>query len=576
MSRWQSHMDEQGLFGIRARALTMATLGTLIATCATVRCPGADAPADRHNLLEAKPEAIEAWQDLRFGMFVCWGPVSLTGLEIGWSRGAARTNQSQGGKGPTPVEVYDNLYKQWKPDKFDARAWVKVAQDAGAKYMIFLVKHHDGYCLYDTKLADYKSTAPQAAWQRDVMKDIAEACHAADLKLIPYYSQPDWHHPDYRTVSHARYIEYLHGQVRELLTGYGQLDGLWFDGLGGRAADWDAENLFRMARELQPHLVINNRCGLPGDYDTPEQTLGRFQLDRPWETCMTLGTQWSWKPDDKIKSLKECVDALVICAVRGGNLALNTGPMPDGQIEPRQAERFAELGRWLRKYGQSIYGTRGGPFRSAAWGGITHRENTIFVHVLNWPIREVNLPAISKRIVRSSVLTGGSATVQPSGSGVEIVVPPSDRQGLDTIIALTLDGPASELRLLATSSSQGKHVKASSVWGSSYEAEMAFDGNANTRWGAAPGAHEGWLEVDLGAPTTVNRAVIDEGNWNRVRQFELQCLEDGAWRTISSGTTIGSDRELTFAPVKGQVFRLNISKADDVPTICEFELFEAK
>jgi len=334
--------------------LAVATAGTLLA---------AEPPVEEPAWLKAKPEAVSSWQDDKFGMFLCWGPVTLTGLEIGWSRGAPRGGEFRvrEGQGPTPVEIYDNLYKKWKPDKFDAREWVQVAKDAGQKYMIFLVKHHDGFCLYDSKLTDYKSTGTEAAWKHDVMADVAEACHEAGLKLIIYYSQPDWHHPDYRTKNHHRYIEYLHGQIRELLTNYGRIDGLWFD-LGGKPEDWDSVELFRMARQLQPDLIINNRCGLPGDFDTPEQRLGKFQLDRPWETCMTLGTQWSWKPDDEIKSLKQCIDTLVTCAGRSGNLALNTNPMPNGQIEPRQAERFREIGAWLSQYGESIYGTRGGPF----------------------------------------------------------------------------------------------------------------------------------------------------------------------------------------------------------------------
>jgi alpha-L-fucosidase len=402
--------------------------------------------AGETDLLKAAPEQMQRWQDARFGMFVCWGPVSLTGREIGWSRGKARPDQAQGGRGPTPVEVYDNLYRQWKPDKFNARQWVKVANDGGMKYMIFLVRHHDGFSLYDTKLSDYKSTSPEAAWRHDVMLDIADACHAAGLKLIVYYSQPDWYHPDYRTENHARFIRYLHGQIAELLTNYGRIDGLWFDGLGGSAEDWDAANLFRMARGLQPWLIINNRCGLPGDYDTPEQRLGRFQLDRPWETCMTLGTQWSWKTNDTIKSLKQCVDALVSCAVRGGNLALNTNPMPDGRIEPRQVERFREIGRWLKKYGQTIYATRGGPSPSASWGGMTHRDNLIFVHVLQWPGERLTLPPIPQKVVASSVVTGGKVTVNQTDAGVEIVVPPSDRQALDTIVSLKLDARVADDR----------------------------------------------------------------------------------------------------------------------------------
>jgi len=424
---------------MKSRAIAIVLLLAVIAPAATA----AEAPAKPGDLLQATPEALQQWREARFGMFVCWGPVSLTGKEIGWSRGApvwGRRPGVRGAKGPTPAEVYDNLYKKWKPDKFDARQWVQIAKDAGQKYMIFLVKHHDGFPLYDTKLTDFKITGPESAWKVDVMKEIADACHEADLKLIIYYSQPDWHHADYLTENHDRYVKYLHGQIRELLTDYGRIDGLWFDNLrsvGPEAAKlWDAEKLFKMARTIQPHLVINNRCGLPGDFDTPEQRLGGFQLDRPWETCMTLGTQWSWKPDDKVKSLKQCIDALVTCAIRDGNLALNTNPMPDGRIEPRQAARFREIGRWMKAYGQSIYGTRGGPFRSTGWGGTTHKDKTVYVHVLKWPEGGVMLPAVEAKIVSHRVLTGGTATVEQKDEIIEIsggraVETGANRLGLD-------------------------------------------------------------------------------------------------------------------------------------------------
>ncbi len=401
------------------------------------------------DMLTAKPQVVRTWQDMRFGLFICWGPVSLTGKEIGWSRGEpswGRRPGMKGGKGPTPVEVYDGLYKKWKPDKFNARQWVRVAQDAGAGYIIFLVKHHDGFCLFDSALTDYKSTGPQSAWKVDVLKEMADACHEAGLKLMIYYSQPDWHHPDFLTDSHDRYIKYLHGQVRELLTGYGRIDGLWFDNLrrpGPEAAKlWDAENLFKMARSIQPHLIINNRCGLPGDFDTPEQRVGRFQTRRAWESCITLGTQWAWKPDDRIKSLKQCIDILVRCVGGDGNLALNTGPMPDGRIEPRQVERFNEIGAWLANCGRSIYGTRGGPFRPGAWGASTHKGSAIYLHVLRWPSERIVLPAIGRRIVSHSVLTGGSATVTQTDKGITVSVPPGSRDKLDTIVKLQLDGPA--------------------------------------------------------------------------------------------------------------------------------------
>ena len=332
----------------------------LAALAALALAQGAEAPRDP---LKARPEDMQWWLDARFGVFVCWGPVSLKGVEIGWGRGKARPDQKQGGRGSVPAAVYDALYKEWNPTAFNAREWVQVFKDSGACYLIFLIKHHDGFCLWDTKLTDYRITSPLSPFRRDVGAAIAAACREAGLPLFWYYSQPDWHHPDYRTAAHARYVQYLHGQVRELCASYGPLAGIWFDGLGGTAQDWDAPTLFRLIREAQPAALINNRCGLAGDFDTPEQVIGRFQTHRPWESCITLGTQWAWKPGDRIKPLKECVDILVRCAGGDGNLALNTNPMPDGRIEPRQVERLHEIGQWLAKHGESIYGTRGGPFR---------------------------------------------------------------------------------------------------------------------------------------------------------------------------------------------------------------------
>ena len=376
LQHWQTYRREQHHDGINRieafKKFGRRFLISIVFASITLALCQATAQADSEtDALMAQPEVVKAWKDMRYGMFLCWGPVSLTGSEIGWSRARpawGRRPGVRGGKGPTPANVYDSLYKKWKPDKFDAERWVKVAKEGGMKYLIFLVKHHDGFCLFDTALTDYKSTGSESAWQVDVMKLVADACHKHDLKLIVYYSQPDWHHPDYLGEHHERYINYLHAQVRELLTNYGKIDGLWFDNLRGHGynADavklWDAENLFKMARSIQPHLIINDRCGLDGDYDTPEQHVGRFQNNRPWESCITLGTQWAWKPNDKLKPWTDGLRMLIVCAIGDGNLALNTNPMPDGRIEPRQAESFKKIGEWLEKHGDSVYGTRGGPF----------------------------------------------------------------------------------------------------------------------------------------------------------------------------------------------------------------------
>lgn len=540
--------------------------------------------------LNAAPEVVERWKDHRFGLFVCWGPVSLTGKEIGWSRGAPPWGLRpavRGGRGETPADVYDNLYRRWTPDRFDAREWVQVAQAAGARYLIFLVKHHDGFCLYDTRLTEYRSTGPASAWKVDVFKQIADACHEAGLPLIPYYSQPDWHHPDFGGEHHDRYIQYLHGQIRELLTHYGRIDGLWFDGLGATANEWDAPNLFKRARELQPHLILNDRCGLPGDYETPEQFIGRFQVDRPWESCITLGTQWSWKPDDTLKSLPECIGTLVRCACRDGNLALNTNPMPDGRIEPRQVDRFREIGAWLSQYGESIYGTRGGPFvapanvrgtAGGAWdGGSTHRGNTIYLHVLRWPGEVLSLPPLPRRIVRATALTGGEVALEQTTNGLAIRLAAAQQHAFDTILKLELDGPAKEIPILRAASGSlttGRKATASNVYQgqNEYRPEQAVDDDPNTRWGCDWGTHSAWLEVDLGEPRTFNRAFISEP-YDRVRRFELQALRGDAWETFHRGTTLGENFEARFTPVTARHVRLNLLETTDGPSLWEFQLF---
>lgn len=552
---------------------------TLVLVLLAARADAAEKPWD---MLTAKPDVVRAWQDMRFGMFLCWGPVSLTGEEIGWSRGAPRGHGflKLEGQGMTPGEVYDNLYKKWKPDRFDARKWVQLARDAGQQYLIFLVKHHDGFCLYDSKLTDYKITGPESAWKHDVMADVARACHEAGLKLIVYYSQPDWHHPDYGTANHRRYIDYFHGQIRELLTNYGRIDGFWFD-LGGKPSDWDSVKLFQMMRTLQPWLIINNRCGLPGDFDTPEQRLGAFDLLRPWETCMTLNTQWSWRPNDPPKSLKQCIDVLVTCAGRNGNLALNTGPMPNGEIEPRQAVRFREIGAWLKQYGESIYATRGGPF----WGlhcATTRKDNTIYLHILKWYGDKVLLPPIPRKIVGHSVLTGGTATVRQAADLVEICVPREHRRALDTIVALQLDGRAIDLKpapILSGSLTFGKKVRVSSVYpdpvGQQYLPAFAIDGDEESGWTFAANIKSAWLEVDLGQSCTFDTAEIHE-RYDRIRGFRLQVKQGDQWVTIREGKRIGEHYTTTFPPVTARFVRLEVLDTTINPLVAEFHVFRSK
>ena len=256
----------------------------------------------------------------------------------------------------------------------------------------------------------------------------------------------------------------------------------WVDHRFDRAR---GERVIRFVRSLQPDLLVNNRTGAPGDFDTPEQTIGRFQRERPWESCITLGTQWSWKPNDGLKPYSDALRILVACAVGDGNLALNTNPMPDGRMEQRQVESFRQIGRWLKQYGESIYRTRGGPFVAPGggriqahsdkfampsgswWGGSTHQGNTIYLHILRWPAETITLPAIKPRIVKHTILTGGAATVRQTEAGIEISVPADQRDAIDTIVKLELDASAKNIPAIkpqpngAASLTTGKKATAS-------------------------------------------------------------------------------------------------------------------
>ncbi len=397
------------------------------------------------------------WRDARFGMFIHYGPVTLTGQEISWSR--ANSNPACPNHGKTPVEVYDNLYKKFNPTSFSAADWAGVAIDAGMKYVVLTAKHCDGFLLWNSKVSDYNITA--TPFKRDLCAELAEAVRGAGLRLGWYFSPMDWRDPDFRTNRNPAFVTRMQGELRELLGHYGTIDLLWFD-TDGRSADYDVPSTYKLVKSLQPSIVIDNRLDMgtmrdysrqeiipPADYYTPEQRIGGYDDQRPWETCMTLGTQWSWKPNDKIKSTSQVLSILATCAGGDGNLLLDVGPMPDGRIEPRQVEVLKQIGAWMKINGESIHGTRGGPFKPADFGASTRKDKTIYVHVLKWPDGPVKLPKISAKIVSATLLKGGQAEAKQTENGIEISVAPADRDASDTVVALSLDADALPIPAIA-------------------------------------------------------------------------------------------------------------------------------
>ncbi len=244
--------------------------------------------------------------------------------------------------------------------------------------------------------------------------------------------------------------------MTELCSNYGELAVLWFDGLEEHfihadeveryrdvevfpsALIWDSERLFEQIRALQPNILINNRCGMRADFDTPEQMIGAFQDQRPWESCITICKQWAWKPDDVLKSFEECIHTLVRVVGGDGNLLLNVGPMPDGRIELRQVERLREIGSGFSAMARA-FTARGGPFLPGAWGASTQVNNSIYLHILAWPEETLNLSPLPAKSHRRCALTGGRVSVEQNSSGIAINVAPADRNSVNTLVRLTVE-----------------------------------------------------------------------------------------------------------------------------------------
>lgn len=359
---------------------------------------------------------LEWFQDDRFGLFLHWGLYALPARHE-WVKNREKLTD----------EHYQRYFRHFDPDLFDPATWARLAREAGMRYFAITTKHHEGFCLWDSDLTDYKVT--NTPYGRDLIGPMVEAFRAEGLRVGFYHSLIDWHHPDFpvdglhpqrddeefkaanadRDI--AKYTDYLHGQVRELLTWFGQIDYLFFDfsysgrQWGGKgAADWRSEELLKLVRELQPDILVNDRLEIPGDFATPEQ----YQPNAPmlldghpvaWEACQTLNGSWGydrdnldWKPTDLL------VRMLVDSVSKDGNLLLNVGPNGRGEFEPRAVERLRGIGEWTRLHGRSVYGAGRSEFTPPVDCRYTQRGDRLYVHVFGWPFKHLHLPGLAGRV----------------------------------------------------------------------------------------------------------------------------------------------------------------------------------
>ena len=421
-----------------------------------------------------KADRMAWWTDARFGMFIHFGLYSLPARHEWVKSLERRTN-----------EDYDRYMKRFNPDRFDARDWARQAKAAGMRYMVLTAKHHEGFCLFDSKLTDYKVT--NTPFGRDIVREFVDACRAEGLRVGFYYSLPDWHHPEFpvdryhplRPVacgpwspegmegpdepwdalnanrSMERYREYLYGQVTELLTNYGRIDLLWFDfTMTGKRTkhpeDWQSDRLMALVRKLQPGIIVNDRLGegeqgIFGDFVTPEQCKQEKWVERcgrrvPWEMCQTFSGSWGYNRDEAgWKSPHELVDILVSCVSHGGNLILNVGPTGRGNFDSRAQERLRAIGAWMDENGRAVRGCTEAPAEFAVPDGtaLTYNPKTrrLYVHLLAWPSDGRLKVAFSDRIDYAQLLCDASELRLADGA---IRLPSSQPAGIIPVIELFL------------------------------------------------------------------------------------------------------------------------------------------
>jgi len=399
-----------------------------------------------------------AWfQDAKFGLFIHWGVYSVLG------DGEWVMNNQQ-----IPIKTYEKLPAFFNPTEFNAAEWVQMVKDAGMKYITITSKHHDGFAMYDSKVSDY-NIVKKTPYGKDVLKMLADECRKQGIKLFFYHSQLDWRHPDYFPRGNTggnytgreekgdmnKYLDYMDAQLTELLTNYGDVGGIWFDGMWDKKdAEWRINQTYSLIHKLQPATLVGSNHhvapyegedfqmfekDLPGHNTTgfaPEQKVGGL----PKEVCETINNSWGFNlRDDRNKSIKDLIQYLVKGAGYDANFLLNVGPMPNGKIQPEHVALLRQMGEWTRQYGETIYGTRGGPLTPRDWGVTTQKGNKVYIHILKWYDETLTLPKLGKKVVSAKLfIDKTSLKFVENDFGLSIKVPKDKMNEIDTVIELEL------------------------------------------------------------------------------------------------------------------------------------------
>ena len=531
----------------------------------------------------ASEEDMKWWKEAKFGVFVHWAPAVVNEAPLSWGRAGRKPHHKKDNqKKGVPEQAYNDTYKTFNPTKFNAEEWIKLFKEAGAKYFVFTTKHHYGFCMWDTKTTDFN--VMNTPYGKDIVKELADACHKYGMRIMWYYSQPDWTHPLYRKpLPSKEYNEkILYPQIRELMTNYGKIDGIWFDGLGKHPDVWDSPKMLKIIREINPKAIVNHRHGPKtwhmGDFDGPERGIGRFQINRPWETCEVIGGGWGYMGEKQAMRYPDVIQLLTRVVGNGGNLLLNTGPRPDGSIIESHVKRYKQIGAYLKKFGDAIYATKGGPYITGAWGTSTCKGNKIWLHVLGEIKNDrFTLPKLPAKILSYRLLTPGKVEVNNNNEGLRVVLK-DYKKPVVTIIELTIDKNAESLHPIKTF---GDPVFYDATLTASSDKSPAFSAS-NLLPGAKSSFSEGihvkksWfpakedktpgLTYEWKKPVQLSQITIQEGrrigNNHAVSDFEILYKDGNKWKRLYRGNDIGPffslmlDKPITTTALKIQVNKL--------------------
>lgn len=435
--------------GFKGKLLIIAIMA---ATLLNAAVSNAEWKGDRtYKPTKENIESREWFQDAKFGLFIHWGVYSVL------KKGEWVMYQDK-----MTITDYEKLPPQFNPVNFDPDAWCKMAKDAGMKYITITSKHHDGFAMFDSKVSNY-DIVDSTPYGKDVIKMLADACARNGLKLYFYHSQLDWHNYDYyprgRTGESSgrpdngdwyAYIKYMNAQLSELLTNYGKIGGIWFDGEWDKPdADWHLAETYQLIHKLQPAAMIGSNHhhtpnagedfqmfekGLPGkDLFSKDNSVSQL----PLETCETMNNSWGYNESDQnYKSTKDLIHYLVKAAGNNANFLLNVGPKPDGTIQPEFIQHLAEMGKWTKANGESIYGTRGGPIGPQSWGVTTQTKDKVYLHVLAESDSVIAVPDLGRKIGSISLLDGSKVDFQTTNIGTIVKVPSKGRDAYDTVLVV--------------------------------------------------------------------------------------------------------------------------------------------